>query len=627
MHYRAEIDGLRALAVMSVLIFHFFPSSINYGFNGYLGVDVFFVISGFLISKYIYRQLTANKFSFKEFYIRRIRRILPVALFSLIPTTIVFAFILIPHDQSAYFNSLLASIFFIPNIYFWRSGGYFGDLDSLKPLLHYWSLGVEEQFYLVFPLFVFFCFKLFGKNKVGFLILILTISSLILNFFVTKFSGFNSSFFFFPTRIWEFGLGALAAYYSNTHQLKLPNMVSNTLFFIIIISFFLYKPFAALPIGIFIVITTSIFLFFNHSKNSLSYIALSNRFSLFFGKTSFSIYLIHWPVIVFLNYIYVDDVPSKAIIFGLFLVIAMSYFSYELIEKPFRYNFSNRFVFTSILCVFISLVAISLIGIKTNLLHQNNSLLVKNLSNQIQSNYRCPVSSTRPFGARTSCILKGSANVNEVDLFIVGNSHAQMYSPIFKESDRYENIMLVPLNGCLPTPNVNRSDGCANRAKINFATLQNIDNNFEIVIAMTWYEDQYYKNGKIQDKKSLLDDLLSMVNAFSAKGNKVYVISPIPIPEFNHASDLSRKLKFKAIDEEEYISLSSMNYSRFYDEISVFDKALSSSSKTNYIKVYKNLCDENLCYFGDLSGSYFSDADHLSKHGLKKVSASFNTFF
>ena len=164
MNYRAEIDGLRAIAVLSVLIFHFFPTTLNLGFNGFLGVDIFFVISGFLISKYIYRGLETNSFSFKQFYWRRIKRILPAALFTLILTSCVGIFLLTPYDLDSYFKSLLAALVFIPNIYFWRTGGYFGDLDSLKPLLHYWSLGIEEQFYLFFPITLFIIYKLIGKN-------------------------------------------------------------------------------------------------------------------------------------------------------------------------------------------------------------------------------------------------------------------------------------------------------------------------------------------------------------------------------------------------------------------------------------------------------------------------------
>lgn len=626
MKYRSEIDGLRAIAVLSVLIFHFFPNTMNFGFNGFLGVDIFFVISGFLISKYIYKNLSNNNFSFSEFYLRRVKRILPAALFTLIPTTVISIFVLVPYDLTAYFKSLIATLFFIPNFYFWRTGGYFGDLDSLKPLLHYWSLGIEEQFYLFFPIFIVLCFKLFGKNKIGYLILLLSTSSLLLNFYMLKIGGHNPSFFLLPTRIWEFGLGALAAYYNNKYQTNYSNIYSNILLILISLSFFaFYIP--GVPIGIFVVFATAIYLFGNHSKSSISYRLLSNRISLFFGKISFSIYLIHWPVVVILNYIYVDDISYLVALSGLLFVVLASHFSYELIEKPFRYSFSNKSVIFSMLFIFLSLLTLSFVGIKTTWFNKTNSDLVQNVSNQIQTNYRCPVTSFRPFGASRSCNLKGQTNSNNVDLVIIGNSHAQMYSPIFMQSDKFENIMLVPLNGCLPTPNVNISTECANQAKINFDTLQKIEHDYSIVIAMTWYHESYLKGAEVQSKQSLLDDLLKMADQLKKNGNEVYVISPIPVPKFNHASNLSRKLKFQIINKEEYISLSRKEFSEFYAEIEIFDEALSNYSEINYINVYENLCDKKSCYFGDLNGSYFSDTNHLSKYGLEKVSPSFKKYF
>ena len=160
LHHRKDIDALRALAVLAVIGFHFFPSYFHLGF---LGVDLFFVISGYLITKMIQGQLLSNKFSYVAFYIKRIKRIFPAMLVMLIATSITATYLLIASDLLRFSKSLLATLSFVANIYFWRTGGYFSTADELKPLLHMWSLGVEEQFYIFFPFVLVFVMRVFKK--------------------------------------------------------------------------------------------------------------------------------------------------------------------------------------------------------------------------------------------------------------------------------------------------------------------------------------------------------------------------------------------------------------------------------------------------------------------------------
>ena len=160
---RADIDTLRAISVVSVIIFHLdqtlFP-------NGYLGVDIFFVISGYVITKSILKGLNNNQFSFLNFYIKRIKRIFPVFLVVLLTTFIFAIFILLIADLNRFLESLISSLGLVSNFYFWITGGYFSTNDQLKPLLHIWSLSVEEQFYLFFPIFLYLLFKL--KKQLNF---------------------------------------------------------------------------------------------------------------------------------------------------------------------------------------------------------------------------------------------------------------------------------------------------------------------------------------------------------------------------------------------------------------------------------------------------------------------------
>ena len=159
---RTDIDTLRAISVISVIIFHLdkilFP-------NGFLGVDLFFVISGYVITNSISKSLKSKNFSFLNFYLKRARRILPALLLVLLTSLIIATVILLTADLKRFSESLLSSIGFVSNFYFWLTGGYFSTNDQLKPLLHLWSLAVEEQFYLFFPIFLFIIFKIFKKFK------------------------------------------------------------------------------------------------------------------------------------------------------------------------------------------------------------------------------------------------------------------------------------------------------------------------------------------------------------------------------------------------------------------------------------------------------------------------------
>ena len=207
-NYIKEINFLRFFSITSVIIYHYFPKIIP---KGYLGVDLFFVISGFLISLYLYREIPTKNFRLSIFYNRRIKRIIPATIFLLFFVSLI-AFILFTNfDLIKFSKSLIYSIFFSSNFFFWLDGGYFGPNDKLKPLLHFWSLGVEEQFYIFFPALFYFIIKyLKSKTLIFYLILILTILSLFFNIFLINLGGSNPAFFLLPTRIWNFGFGILA---------------------------------------------------------------------------------------------------------------------------------------------------------------------------------------------------------------------------------------------------------------------------------------------------------------------------------------------------------------------------------------------------------------------------------
>jgi hypothetical protein len=177
--YRPDIDGLRAIAVLSVVVFHAFPSLIH---GGFVGVDIFFVISGFLISKHIWEELGAGTFSIKTFYARRVRRIFPALSVVLLACLIMGWVILTPGEYEQLGNHVVAGAAFVSNIIFWKEAGYFDNAADTKPLLHLWSLSIEEQFYIVWPLFFSLFLALFQTSWLG-------ISRRSWNFFILQYDG------------------------------------------------------------------------------------------------------------------------------------------------------------------------------------------------------------------------------------------------------------------------------------------------------------------------------------------------------------------------------------------------------------------------------------------------------
>ena len=234
--YKPQIDGLRALAVLPVIFFHAGFKSFE---GGFVGVDIFFVISGYLITKLILEDLYNNKFNLGNFYLRRARRLLP-ALFFVILTTIPFSIFLMSNDQLIYYSKQIFSvIFFISNFFFWKNSGYFDPESDLQPLLHTWSLAVEEQFYIFFPIFLILMFKYF-KKKITTSLVIIALISLSLSqiggnfkynnllgsfpFFILPFDFFwqaGSANFYLPFgRAWELILGSMIALVLRKKEIK-----------------------------------------------------------------------------------------------------------------------------------------------------------------------------------------------------------------------------------------------------------------------------------------------------------------------------------------------------------------------------------------------------------------------
>jgi peptidoglycan/LPS O-acetylase OafA/YrhL len=336
LRYRHDIDGLRAIAVILVLLYHFEVQILS---GGFVGVDIFFVISGFLITLLITTELAQNKFSFKKFWTRRIKRLLPASLIMMTSVFVVFSMVYPSSLFQDVGKSIVAQLFFSSNMYFWSGSGYFEVDSSLKPLLHTWSLSVEEQFYLIFPFYLFFLNRL-APSLVPVVTLILTISSLVLAVVLYNYEP-SGAFYWLPTRSWELGIGACLALCGVRGQPKnsivalIATATGLILIAIATLTFTKLTPFpsyfALLP-----VVGTALIIWGNgHQENALRALFCLKPI-VFIGLISYSLYLWHWPVKVLLDWysLPLSDIGMRSL--ALLFTLLISTLSYFYIEQPFR---------------------------------------------------------------------------------------------------------------------------------------------------------------------------------------------------------------------------------------------------------------------------------------------------
>ncbi len=341
MHHRRDIDGLRAVAVLAVLLYHFNIGGLPGGFSG---VDIFFVISGFVIANSIIADTVNNRFSIVNFYFKRVRRIFP-AYVSMILVTSVFACVfLLPQDLNDYAKSLTASSAFVSNIYFWKTSGYFAADAHTKPLLHTWSLSVEEQFYIFAPLLVHFIYR-FGRRRRALILLPLLLSSFALSV-TAVFAGPTAGFYLLPTRAWELFLGVFVALMNWPAQTspKLRELMAALGGGLILASMLILNDEDPFPgwnalwpcLGAALVIQAG------NKVNAEAAMPLVNRlFSttpfVWIGLISYSLYLVHWPIAAFARY---ELLREPNLIEGCAMIavsIALAAASWQLIEQPFRH--------------------------------------------------------------------------------------------------------------------------------------------------------------------------------------------------------------------------------------------------------------------------------------------------
>ncbi len=358
MTYRAEIDGLRCLAVIPVILFHMGFTWIE---GGYVGVDVFFVISGFLISTIILREVENESFTFKGFWARRVRRILPALIVMLTATLAMVSLYSFRGDSSRFAIQGAAAVLSFSNIALWKNtGSYWGTNAQNSPFLHTWSLSVEEQFYLIYPVFIFVLLR-FARRALVPVMFSVTLFSFILYLFGSHYKP-SATFYLLPTRIWELGCGCLLAIWQvqeqnanalTSYTRRHSEALATAGLAAIIASYFVFSEDFWFPGHLAIpVLGTSLFIgFANGSTGAGRLLSLSPLVHI--GKMSYSLYLWHWPVIVLVPVCFRSTRWVERTDCMLLLMTTLAYLSYRFVETPTRHASlgSKRFLVCAALVI------------------------------------------------------------------------------------------------------------------------------------------------------------------------------------------------------------------------------------------------------------------------------------
>lgn len=462
--YRPDIDGLRALAVLSVVGFHAFPSLIP---GGFIGVDIFFVISGFLISSIIFQNLEHGNFSLSDFYIRRIKRIFPALALVLFACGLFGWFVLLANEYSQLGKHIAAGAGFISNFVLLNESGYF-DVDSdTKPLLHLWSLGIEEQFYILWPLSAWIMWRC--KFSILSILLCSITISFSLNIF-TIHSDRASTFYLPQTRFWELWIGSLVAWISLHHKLFLNKLTckQNTLlsFFgiaLIVCGLYLTNKqslfpggWAMLPcLGAGLIILAGEHAYFNK-------IFLSPTPVVWFGLISFPLYLWHWPLLSFAH-ILENETPSRAIrLIAVILAIVLAWLTFKLLERPIRLSRTNKIIPVTLVIIMCCIGGAGFYIYSHDGL-SSRSVVQYNIDPRQEANFSSFPSepcfkNSNPHGINDFCI-KYAPN-NPVKTFVLwGDSSTGAWLPVFQKIgyEHHFSIINIMHPSCPPILNARKT--------------------------------------------------------------------------------------------------------------------------------------------------------------------------
>lgn len=640
MVYRREIDGLRAIAVLPVILFH---AGFSWFSGGYVGVDVFFVISGYLITSILVKDLEKGSFSILRFYERRARRILP-ALFFVMICCIPFAYAwMIPQQYKDFSQALVAISFFISNILFWVKSGYFSAAAEENPLLHTWSLAVEEQFYIFFPLMLLLLWG-FGKKSVFYIVVIISVFSLLLAEWGWRNTP-SANFYLLPTRAWELGSGAVCALFLSGCKPSENSILSLLGLAMILYSVFFFTeatPFPSVYTLVPVVGTTLIILFGTNGASAAR--LLSNKVFVGIGLVSFSAYLWHQPLFAFARIRSAAD-PSWVLMLALSIVsIVLAFFSWRFVEQPFRskglrYSMSRSQIFSYSVAGGVLFLAAGFYG------YMGKGLPSREAPSGLTFSELDVGKMTKfPRGVSYKCV-SGSESFemcstgDDPEVMVWGDSYAKHLLQAIQSSDSFaeKDVVQVTKSACAPIKDLSLT----NRSHIQSWSRECIAFNDSV---MRWLEG----NGSVE--YVIMSSPMSIIESstYDAQGQFRNPSPDIVLSKLNETARYLRSLGKKPV----FVSPPPRNgsdlskcaiYNKVYSRGDGVDCSFAvgdlSSSHVNVIKFLSSeevslpvvmlgdyICSNSKCETVMGGVNIFMDDGHLSHEGSKLLGSHFDLF-
>jgi len=613
--YRSDIDGLRAFAVTSVLIFHAFPTLIP---GGFVGVDVFFVISGFLISGIIFKELEARSFSFANFYARRVKRIFP-ALIAMLTASYAFGwFFLFSDDFRRLGSHIFRATLFLSNFILWREAGYFDNAAETKPLLHLWSLGIEEQFYIIWPV-ILWLFWRFKSIRLP-LIVLLTASSLAWNIYQSQ-VDLTHDFYSPLTRFWELSAGAwLAFHVSRRAQApRFANAISGLAVMTLLVAVCVIDSKKAFPGGwALLPVIGTVLLIYSGPTAWCNKVLFSSRALVWVGAISYPLYLWHWPALAFAR-IVEGATPSVSVRLGaVALSVLLACLTYVWLEKPIRFGWKSA-LRTPLLVITMAIVGYVGLACKNAGGYPNRSIMQA----RVQANegdigheafhayyaahfFPCTDSRVQAKSEKWGDLVRcfQTKRAQPIDLVMIGDSHAEHLLLGLSEALPHLNIAVYP------------------RSELPFTHSPEYIEIFESLV-----KDSHIKHVlltsmwavaplSLEERSAFESNLTTTIELLTNAGKNVVLTTDTPKFGFDpQRCKFSHPLSGKSNCDESNESYRQVQSSY----VPLFESVSKLSSGVKLIRLDDLFCDESLCRMALDGRILFRDNNHLNVFGSQFV--------
>jgi len=646
--YRADIEGLRGLAVVAVVLCH----ARLYCPGGYTGVDVFFVISGYLITKIILSELGSGSFRLTGFYARRIRRIFP-ALFLMLAAACAAAYLLLlQYEMIVFGQSLIAAAAFVSNIFFSGEIGYFDLTAVQKPLLHLWSLAVEEQFYIFWPLILLILHKAAGRKGVFFFCALLVCVSLLHGEYLVHHAR-RAAFFLLPARAWELGLGALIALSTGLGLLRqLPRRAADCASLaglaLIAAPIVSYDGFTTFPgkAALLPCLGTALIIAAGTQQATLGGRLLSLPPITLIGRISYSLYLWHWPILVFAQFYLGRELHLDEKTWALFFTGLAAYLSWRFVEEPFRQirvtagtarAFAGAGTVAGLAVACAGWGIISNDGLPRRIENNNSEIAKVRADHAAFARLPCVVwdAALPPV---EGCLVGQPSTDGNYDVAVWGDSHAGQLAPVFEVLGQHLNFTarVISKAGCGPLPGMQfTQEAITIKAcpEFNASVLQALLNHRPGVVVLACRWDVYAKGlfliaesssarpSVAESIDTFVSVLRNTIRALTGAGHRVVIVGQVPVPT-GDTIDCIQRLRLTGRDGSECAATGASRAEIDAKVNALLQSAADSLQGVAIVHPFERYCNARDCPIFTEDGRFiYMDGSHLSPAGASLLTA------